>query len=83
MDIIYIKYKGSKRQTIIKNKSTILKNDTLLSNNNSKIVTMPSKILNIDEYKDNKEQLLNDQISNYFFEQVHKNYLKNRQFPQL
>lgn len=78
MDIIYVKYKGLKRQTIIKNKSNIIKDDTLLSENNSKIVTTSSKIINIQEYKDNKDQILNDEISNYFFEQIHKNYLKNR-----
>lgn len=78
MDIMYVKYRGSKRQTIIKNKSTILKNNTLLSNNNSKIVTKPSKILNIHEYRNIKEKTLDDEISNYFFEQIHKNYLKNR-----
>lgn len=78
MDMMYIKYKGCRRKTIIKDKSNILKNDTLLSNNNSKIVTTPSEILDFTEYKDKKEQLLNDEISNYFFEQVHKNYLRNR-----
>lgn len=78
MDIMYIKYKGCRRETIIKDKSNILKNDTLLSNNNSKIVTTPSKIFDFTEYKNKKEQLLNDEITNYFFEQIHKNYLKNR-----
>lgn len=78
MDIMYIKYKGCRRQTIIKDKSSILKNDTLLSNNNSKTVTTPSKILDLNKYRNDKDQILNNQISNYFFEQVHKNYLKNR-----
>lgn len=78
MDMMYIKYKGCRRKTIIKNKSNILKNDTLLSNDNSKIVTTPSEILDFTEYKNKKEQILNDKISNYFFEQVHKNYLRNR-----
>ncbi|MDO5516268.1 MAG: hypothetical protein Q4F66_01865 [Clostridium sp.] len=78
MDMMYIKYKGCRRKTIIKDKSNILKNDTLLSNNNSKTVTTPSKTLDFTEYKNKKEQILNDEISNYFFEQVHKNYLRNR-----
>ncbi|MBE6062139.1 MAG: hypothetical protein E7207_00935 [Clostridium butyricum] len=78
MDIMYIKYKGNKRQTIIKNKSNILKTNTILSNNNSKILTTPAKILNLNTYKADKEQQLNDEISNYFFEQIHKNYLKNK-----
>lgn len=78
MDMMYIKYKGCRRQTIIKDKSNILKKDTLLSNDNSKIVTTPSKVLDFTNYKNEKEQLLNDKITNYFFEQIHKNYLKNR-----
>ena len=79
MDMMYIKYKGCKRQTtIIKDKSIILKNATLLSDNNSKTVATPSKILYLNKYRNDKDQILNDKISNYFFEQVHKNYLKNR-----
>ena len=78
MDMMYIKYKGCRRQNIIKDKLSILKNDTLLSNNNSKTVTTPSKILDLNKYRNDKDQILNNQISNYFFEQVHKNYLKNR-----
>ncbi|NME82578.1 hypothetical protein [Clostridium sp. SM-530-WT-3G] len=82
MDIIYVKYNGLKRQTVIKNKSNIIKDNTLLSNNNSKIVATPSKIVDIQDYKDNECQTLDDEISNYFFEQIHKNYLKYRKLSQ-
>ena len=65
MDIIYVKYNGLKRQTVIKNKSNIIKDNTLLSNNNSKIVATPSKIVDIQDYKDNECQTLDDEISNW------------------
>lgn len=87
MKYIYVKYKYDIRESIIKNNDKIkhdctkisYKNSLKKSNNiNSYRNTDSSKIINIKPYLENKENTINEEITQFFFDSIHKNYLKNR-----
>lgn len=77
MDMMYIKYDGVKRKSIIKDGTNIIKNDVVLIKEDL-TPSVCSSIIDLESYKTHKENKLDDEISNYFFNEIHKNYLKNR-----
>lgn len=88
MKYIYIKYKLNRRESIIKDNiginheySKISHNSSLkesYNNDNSCKNTASSKIIKIKPYIENKEITINEEITQFFFDSIHKNYLKNR-----
>ncbi|MDR3597306.1 hypothetical protein [Clostridium sp.] len=83
MEIMYVKYVNGQRHSIIKEGENIIMN-------NSKIIPFDSinKVKenrntpysnNIQQKNDSKSSdKINEEITNFFFNAIHKNYLSNR-----
>lgn len=88
MKYIYVKYKLNTRESIIKDNNGINHECSKIShkssleesynNDNSCRNTASSKIISIKPYAENKENTINEEITQFFFDSIHKNYLKNR-----
>lgn len=79
MNLMYIKYNSKNCESIIKNGKNIVRtvypvND--VTNN----VSLKEKetVINIEDMKKKYDNKKNEEITNYFFSAVHKNYLNNR-----
>ncbi|NFO03033.1 hypothetical protein FDB23_02715 [Clostridium botulinum] len=78
MELMYIKYKNNIKSTVIKDGDKLIKSE-------SKIIPLKSKekINESKNYCNNisneiSEEKINEQITNFFFNAVHKNYLANK-----
>ncbi|NFT08010.1 MULTISPECIES: hypothetical protein [unclassified Clostridium] len=78
MDLMYIKYKNNMKSTIIKDGNELIKSE-------SKIIPLRAKekIKESKDYCNNTSNKINDdktneQITNFFFNAIHKNYLANK-----
>ncbi|NFG24480.1 hypothetical protein FDF11_13870 [Clostridium botulinum] len=78
MELMYIKYKNNTKSTVIKDGDKLIKSE-------SKIIPLRSKekIKESKNYYNNisneiSEDKINEQITNFFFNAVHKNYLANK-----
>lgn len=80
MNVMYIKYKNSKMQSIISKGDAIIINNSkvipfkkiekaAVYNNTTTFTTTSSNDL---------EDILNEEITNYFLNAIHRNYLLNR-----
>ncbi|WP_294377381.1 hypothetical protein [uncultured Clostridium sp.] len=89
MKYMYIKYKNNIKTSLIKEDNKIICNfDTIKSFkkasdlnshiNNSHIKKAACKVLDMNKYVNNKNNIIDEEITQFFFNSIHKNYLKNR-----
>ena len=83
MKYIYVKYNSDKRESFIKDNGEINYESKLLSNKKSSIQSLKNdkslcKIISLKPYLDKKKDTINDEITKFFFDSIHKNYLRNR-----
>lgn len=83
MKYIYIKYNSDKRETFIKDKDEINYESKVFSNKKSSIQPQKNnkslcKVISIKPFLDEKKDTINDEITKFFFDSIHKNYLRNR-----
>lgn len=73
MDLMYIKYRKNLKSTIVKNGDNVVKTDSKVLPFKNNIESKKENVL-IDAVEDKK----NNDITNFFFNAVHKNYLATR-----
>lgn len=91
MKYMYIKYKTDSMDTVIKDNNQIYYNHIETSHNsnlekehycnksNSREKNIDSsKVIDIKPHIQNKANTINEEITQFFFDSVHKNYLKKR-----
>lgn len=92
MKYIYVNYKSNMRQSIIKDNDEIQYDYSELPNikhiessyKNSKSYDnscdghTSCKVISINSYIDNKKNATDEEITQFFFDSIHKNYIKNR-----
>lgn len=94
MDFMYIKYKNKKRHSIIKNGDNILNTDSTIIPLKQKELKNPSSISNpfsniknnttvipvieLKKYNSSHDNDKNDEITNFFLNAIHRNYLRNK-----
>lgn len=92
MKYIYVNYNSNMRKSIIKDNDKIkidcceltktqhIANsfDSSKSNDNSCNINNSCKVIRIKPYIDNKKNTVDEEITQFFFDSIHKNYIKNR-----
>lgn len=82
MRYMYVKYNSTKRESIINQNNTLEHESCKLSptkkSHDSIKINNSEKIIDMNSYIDNKNNILNDKITKFFFDSIHKNHLKNR-----
>ena len=74
MKYMYVKCNSNKRESIIKENDNIRyeSSESLKDKCNS------CKVIDMNSYIDKKNTILDDKITKFFFDSIHKNHLKNR-----
>jgi hypothetical protein len=81
MEVMYLKYKNGIRQSIIKEGGIILMNDSKIIPFKIKKETPTNKSTQSLNTKDDMiiskwDDKVNEEITNFFFDAIHKNYIK-------
>lgn len=83
MEIMYVKYVNGHRHSIIKEgENIIMNNSKIIPFDSIKKIQKEENTLSLNNTKhksnSNSSDTINDEITNFFFNAIHKNYLSNR-----
>lgn len=85
MKYMYVVYNSNKRKSVIKENDNIKHELIELSQTSTKESSESLtdnfnsyKVIDFKDYVNNKNDNINDEITKFFFESIHKNHLKNR-----
>ncbi|ACD53411.1 hypothetical protein FDB55_14610 [Clostridium botulinum] len=78
MELMYIKYKNNIKSTVIKDGDKLIKSESKIIPLRSKEKINESKNCCNNISNEISEEKINEQITNFFFNAVHKNYLANK-----
>ncbi|EES48695.1 hypothetical protein NE172_05675 [Clostridium botulinum] len=78
MELMYIKYKNNTKSTVIKDGDKLIKSESNIIPLRSKEKIKESKNYCNSISNEISEDKINEQITDFFFNAVHKNYLANK-----
>lgn len=83
MKYIYVKYSSNKRESIVKDNEGIIcksteMSDVKLPSNTFKNVENSCRVIELSSKINRRIDTENDEITKFFFDSIHKNYMRNR-----